>query len=73
MVRLGVRRRLDLDQPLDLEAVRAQQADPLAVGQVELDAAVGPLETAHAELRVDEPFRVSEMAALGWTEREVFG
>jgi hypothetical protein len=24
-------------------------------------------------LRVDEPFRVSEMAALGWTEREVFG
>ena len=24
-------------------------------------------------LRVDEPFRVSEMASLGWTEREVFG
>ncbi len=24
-------------------------------------------------LRVDEPFRVMEMSALGWTEREVFG
>jgi uncharacterized damage-inducible protein DinB len=24
-------------------------------------------------LRVDEPFRVSDMSSLGWTEREVFG
>ena len=44
VVRLGVRGRLDLDQPLDLEAVRAQQVDPLAVREVELDAALGPLE-----------------------------
>ena len=38
LVRLGVGGRLDLDQPLDLEAVRAQQVDPLAVREVELDA-----------------------------------
>ena len=50
-MRLGVGRRLELDQPLDLEAVRAQQVDPLAVREVELDAALRPLEPAHAELR----------------------
>src|SRR5512141_1133058 len=32
----GVGRRTELDQVLDLEAVRAEQADPLAVGQLEV-------------------------------------
>ena len=47
-----VRRRLELDQVLDLEAVRAQQADPVAVAEVELDPVlVGPLEAVHPEVR----------------------
>ena len=49
---LGVGRRLHLDQPLDLEAVRAQERDPLAVTEMELDADLPrPLEAVHAELR----------------------
>ena len=42
LVRLGAGGSLDLDQVEDLEAVRAQQADPVAVREVVLDAAVRP-------------------------------
>ena len=40
--RLGSFRRLHLDQVLDLEPVRAEEPDPLAVRQVELDGLVRP-------------------------------
>src|SRR5690348_8648110 len=51
-----VRRHLDLAERLDLEAAVAQQADALAVREVELHAVVvGPGDAAEAELRVDEP------------------
>ena len=53
-MRLGIGRRLELDQPLDLEAVRTQQVDPLAVTEMELDAAFRPLDPAQAELRPPE-------------------
>src|SRR3954468_11323241 len=47
-----LRVRLELDQILDLEAIRAQQPDPVAVCQVELRPDLsGPLNAVHAELR----------------------
>src|SRR6185437_11745693 len=47
---------LDLAERLDLEAAVAQQADALAVREVELHAVVvGPGDAVEAELRVDEP------------------
>src|SRR5581483_4314860 len=42
-------RRLELDEILDLEAVRAQQPDPLAVAEMKVDP-VRPVEAAHAEV-----------------------
>src|SRR5436190_5923617 len=48
-----VRRRFHLEQPLDLEAVRAQQLDPVAVREVVLDSlplVVRPGDRVHAEL-----------------------
>ena len=47
---------LQLVQRLDLEAGLAQQADHLAVGEVELDGGVGvvPLDAVEAELRPRE-------------------
>src|SRR5207245_5915641 len=52
---LGVRGRLDLDQVLHLEPVRAEEADPLPVADVEVDAVVRrPLEPVHAEVVTDE-------------------
>src|SRR5918999_3836456 len=50
LVRRSVGGSLDLDQVEDLEAIRAEEADPVAVPEVELHAAVGPLEPVHAEL-----------------------
>src|SRR6185503_9132968 len=48
-------RRLELDQVLDLEAIRAQQPDPVAVAEVEVDArVVRPLEPVHPEVRPAE-------------------
>src|SRR4029077_13538738 len=51
LVGRGIRRSLDLDQVEDLEAVRTQEPDPLAVWEVVLDALVRPLEAVHPELR----------------------
>src|SRR5207248_10131058 len=51
-VTLGICRRLQLVQGLDLEAGRAQMADPLAVRQVVLDADLArPLRLEQAEER----------------------
>jgi len=34
---------------------------------------VAPPQLDEFILRADEPFRVMDMSALGWTEREVYG
>src|SRR5438445_124241 len=48
---LGPLRRLELHEPLDLEAVRTEQLDPVSVAQMELDlAGVRPVEPMHAEI-----------------------
>src|SRR5207248_6816765 len=47
--------RPDLEHVLHLETVRAKQADPVAVPEVELDAGVvGPGEPVHPEVVADE-------------------
>src|SRR3954447_18507870 len=51
LVGFGVGGRLDLDQVEDLEAVRTQQPDPVAVREVVLDALVRPRKAVHPELR----------------------
>src|SRR4051812_29662496 len=52
LVRLRVVRRVQLDQALDREVVRAQQVEQLAVREMELDlAGVLPLDTAEIALR----------------------
>src|SRR2546430_16841843 len=44
-VRLGIRRREELDEAFDLEPVRMKKVDPVAVAEVKLDlAGVRPLE-----------------------------
>src|SRR6185436_6670419 len=49
---LGVRRREQLDQPLELEVVRTEEVEHLAVGKVELDlAGVLPFDAMQAALR----------------------
>ena len=56
MVQLGARRRLQLDQPFDAEVVGAEDVDPLAVREMELDPLLrGPLQAVEAELRPVEP------------------
>ncbi|HEY2316744.1 MAG TPA: hypothetical protein VGH67_00470 [Solirubrobacteraceae bacterium] len=57
MPRAGIGRRLDLDQPLDLEAAVAQQGDHLAVGEVELDRwrPVRPGHPVHPKERPRQP------------------
>ena len=50
---LGVRRRAQLDQVLDLQAAAAEQRDPLAVGKLEGDRLAGFLEAADALPVVD--------------------
>src|SRR6266498_4306595 len=50
-MRLGIRLCEQLDETLDLEPVRAQQVDPVAVTELELDlACVRPLDLAQLEL-----------------------
>src|SRR2546423_9820 len=50
-VRLRVLRSLDLDQIENLEAAVAQEPDPIAVAEVEVDVLVArPLEAVHAEV-----------------------
>src|SRR6266699_5469253 len=45
-------RRLDFDQVLNLEPATPEQAEPVAVGQVELDARIAwPLDPMHPERR----------------------
>jgi uncharacterized damage-inducible protein DinB len=34
---------------------------------------VAPPQLDEFIMRVDEPFRVMDMSALGWTEREIYG
>src|SRR5438445_5081570 len=54
-VRLGVVGCIELDQALELEAVRVQQVEQLAVRKMELDlASVRPLEAVQAALRAHE-------------------
>src|SRR6188472_4270142 len=54
-VRLGVCWRLNLDEVDDLEAVRAKEAHPVAVTELELNTVFGPFEAVHAELPSQEP------------------
>src|SRR5262245_50369003 len=55
VARDGALGRVDLDEVLDLEAVPAQEADPVAGAHVELDARpVRPLEAVHPRLRAEE-------------------
>src|SRR5262249_35929118 len=53
---VGLLGRLDLDQIKHLEARLAEQPDPVAISEVELDARwfVRPLESVHAEVVPDE-------------------
>src|SRR5262249_18162593 len=54
-MRLAFRRSLDLDQVLEGGTVRAEEADPIAVAEVDLDAArVIPDEPVHPEVGPDQ-------------------
>src|SRR6476469_2797171 len=56
-MRLGIRRRIELDEPVDLESTFAQKVDPVAVSEVELDlVCVRPFVLAQLELGPDELF-----------------
>jgi hypothetical protein len=49
---LSTLRRLQLDQVLNLEAIRTQKTDPVAVAEVKVDGRiVRPLEAVHPEVR----------------------
>src|SRR5215210_572787 len=42
--------RLNLDQVVDLETIRAQQADPISMVEVKVDRPIGPLDAVHPEV-----------------------
>src|SRR3954469_17151531 len=68
-----IRRRLQLVQRLDLEAVLSQHAQHLAVGEVELDRVavlVVPLDAAEAELRPHQPVGRDQRARRGAHEQQ---
>src|SRR5436309_14058855 len=71
-VRLGILRGLDLDEIQHLEAVRAQQPDPVAVTKVELDAPLGafPLEAMHAEVGAQQPLLGRQFLVRGAEDHE---
>ena len=54
-VDVAVLRRAELDEVIDDEAVGAEQPDPLAVRDLEVDGAVAEREAAHAEVGTLEP------------------
>jgi hypothetical protein len=49
-VRLGIIRRVQLDQTLDVEACVPKKPKHLSVRKMELDAAIGPIEPVHPSL-----------------------
>src|SRR5437870_4302691 len=64
-------RRLDFDQVLNLEAAAPEQAEPVTVGQVELDPRITwPLDPVHAEGRPEQPVARGEVVCLWHTQRQ---
>src|SRR5262245_13922411 len=63
-----------LDEVLDLEATPPQQAEPVAVRQVKLDARmVWPLEAVHPEGRPQQPVYRGDVVLFRQAEREERG
>src|SRR5262245_60506437 len=60
-----------LDQVLDREPVRSQEADPIAVAEMEIDgAAAGPLEAVRAEVGAQQTIGGGRAVLLLHAERE---
>src|SRR5271165_7136818 len=61
----------ELDQILDLEPVGAQEPNPVAVTEMELDRrVVGPLEPVHAEVRTNEAIGGRDAIRVGGTQHQ---
>src|SRR5687767_10101239 len=64
-------RRLDFDQVLKLEPAMPEHSEPVAVGQVELDARITwPLDPIHPERRPPQPVACGETVFLWHAQRE---